>query len=49
MFKGIDWYGFSFVVISLVQEYVHYQQLPRIYYWKLDMKEEDDDEKHRAS
>ncbi len=34
MVKGIDMQMVVFVGISLIQEYIRFQHLPRVYYWK---------------
>lgn len=43
MIKGIDLQMVSFVGISLVQDYLTYIHLPKIYYWHVEpLKNEED-------
>ncbi|WP_273717088.1 hypothetical protein [Alkalihalobacillus pseudalcaliphilus] len=43
MVKGVDIQGLLFVILSVWQEYVSYQHLPKVYYWKMEQMEEDED------
>ncbi|WP_332633850.1 hypothetical protein [Halalkalibacter flavus] len=44
MLKGVDWQMIAFVGGSLLQEYLRFSHLPRIYYFleKKEDEEEDD-------
>ncbi|WP_332698058.1 hypothetical protein [Halalkalibacter lacteus] len=44
MLKGVDWQMIAFVGGSLLQEYLRFTHLPRIYYFK-----EEDDEDDRVA
>ncbi|WP_198510245.1 hypothetical protein [Bacillus solitudinis] len=46
MFKGIDWQMTVFVGISLLQEYISFIHLPRVYFWS---EEGDDTDRNRAA
>lgn len=43
--KGIDWQMFAFVGGSLIQEYIIYIQLPKVYYWDQQFSNRQDDRK----
>ncbi|WP_268884649.1 hypothetical protein [Alkalihalobacterium elongatum] len=36
MIKGLDLQMFSFVGLSLIQDYVTFFHFPKIYYWKVE-------------
>jgi hypothetical protein len=41
MIKGIDWNMVAFVGVSLLQEYLIYIQIPKVYYWNVQFSEHD--------
>ncbi|MFC0562072.1 hypothetical protein [Halalkalibacter alkalisediminis] len=46
MLKAIDWQMVAFVGGSLLQEYLRFQHLPRVYYFvEKNQKDEDDDDR----
>ncbi|WP_162831753.1 hypothetical protein [Halalkalibacter akibai] len=45
MLKGIDWQMVAFIGGSLLQEYLRFQQLPRVYYFVEEKTEDDDDDR----
>lgn len=45
MLKGIDWQMIAFVGGSLLQEYIRFQNLPRIYYFEEKPLDEEDDDR----
>lgn len=47
MLKEIDWQMTTFVCISLLQDYLRFVHLPKVYY--LESKDDDDKNHNRAA
>jgi hypothetical protein len=45
MLKGIDWHMVAFIGGSLLQDYLRFQHLPRIYYFTEKNRDEEEDDR----